>query len=300
MSTVSTLTSESFIEVNSLINNAVKHLETIGYNAGTIRNYCYAWNEFFKFVSENSNQNKFSTDLVSQFLHTFGIYPDEVQTDLTFRQRHIRNVMHVLTEFALHGCVHRRTHVVDRTKLTDNMREILSAYEQFCHGQLWSPLGTIRTRKRDIAKFLHYLDSHGIKTTKDIQASTISRFVTSCCHLKPATLAHLVSSLRSFLRYLNMKGIINKNLSEFVPKIRVHSDARIPSVWKQADVEALLAAVDQSSPCGKRDYAILLLVARLGMRVSDIRNLCFENLLWEESRIEINQTKTKDPLTLPN
>jgi site-specific recombinase XerD len=271
----------------------------MGYKPGTIRNYRYAWNEFSQFVSENSDQKRFSTDLVSQFLNGNGVYPDEVQTDLTFRQRHIRNVMHVLTEFALHGCVHRRSHVVERTKLPDNMREILLAYEQFCHGQLWSPLGTIRTRKRDIAKFLYYLDSHGIKTVNEIHLSTLSQFVTSCSHLKPATLAHLVSSLRSFLRYLNMKGHIHKNLAEFVPKIRVRSDDRIPSVWKQADVDALLAAVDRNSPCGKRDYAILLLVARLGMRVSDIRNLRIESLLWEEARIEINQTKGGDPLTLP-
>jgi site-specific recombinase XerD len=179
------------------------------------------------------------------------------------------------------------------------MKKILSGYEKFCHDQLWSPLGTIRSRKRDITKFLHYLDSQGIKSVNEIHAATLSRFVTSCSHLKPATLAHTVSSLRSFLRYLNMKGQIDKNLAEYVPKIPVRSDERIPSVWKQADVDALVAAVDRNSPCGKRDYAILLLVARLGMRVSDIRNLRFENLLWEEARIEINQAKGGDPLTLP-
>jgi site-specific recombinase XerD len=299
MNTDGNSTSISFIGVDSLINNAVKHLETMGYKPGTIRNYRHAWNEFSQFASENSEQNKFSTDLVSQFLNSYRIYPDEVQAGLTFRQLHIRNVMHVLTEFALHGCVHRRCHVVEQTKLPDNMREILSGYEQFCHDQLWSPLGTIRSRKRDITKFLHYLDSLGIRAAKEIHASTLSRFISSCSHLKPATLAHLVSSLRSFLRYLNMKGHIHKNLAEYVPKISVRSDERIPSVWKQADVDALLAAVDRNSPCGKRDYAILLLVARLGMRVSDIRNLRFENLLWEEARIEINQTKGGEPLTLP-
>jgi site-specific recombinase XerD len=54
-----------------------------------------------------------------------------------------------------------------------------------------------------------------------------------------------------------MKGQIHKNLTEDVPKIRVRSDERIPSVWKQEDIEALLSAVDRNSPCGKRDYAIL-------------------------------------------
>ena len=207
--------------------------------------------------------------------------------------------MHALTDFALHGCFQRRSHVVEKTKLSDNMEETLSGYEQFCHEQLWSPLGTIRSRKRDITRFLHYLDSHGIVSVKEIQASTLSRFVTSCAHLKPATLAHLVSSIRSFLRYLYMTGSIDSNMVEHVPKIRIRSDEHIPSVWKSEDVDALLAAVDRSSPCGKRDYAILLLAVRLGVRVSDIRNLRFENLLWEQARIEINQAKSREPLALP-
>ncbi len=287
-----------FRGLDSLIASVVKHLENLGYRHGTIKNYQYTWKEFAQFTLENSKEKTFSTDLVFQFLDSCGI-SDKVETNMTFRQRHIRNVMHALTDFALHGCIQRRSHVVEKTKLSDNMEETLSGYEQFCREQLWSPLGTIRSRKRDITRFLYYLDSHGIESVKEIQASTLSRFVISCAHLKPATLAHLVSSIRSFLRYLYMTGSIDSNMVEHVPKIRVRSDEHIPSVWKSEDVDALLAAVDRSSPCGKRDYAILLLAVRLGMRVSDIRNLRFENLLWEQARIEINQAKSSEPLALP-
>ena len=287
-----------FKGLDSLIVSAVKHLEDLGYRHGTIGNYRYIWKEFAQFARENSEEKTFSTDLVFLFLDSCGI-SDKVETNMTFRQRHISNVMHALTDFALHGCIQRRSHVVEKTQLSDNMEETLFGYEQFCREQLWSPLGTIRSRKRDITRFLHYLDSHGITSVKEIQASTLSRFLTSCAHLKPATIAHLVSSIRSFLRYLYMTGGIYSNMVEYVPKIRVRSDEHIPSVWKNEDVDALLAAVDRSSPCGKRDYAILLLAVRLGMRVSDIRNLRFENLLWEQARIEINQVKSSEPLGLP-
>jgi integrase len=70
-------------------------------------------------------------------------------------------------------------------------------------------------------------------------------------------------------------------------------------VWSQRQVAALLAAVDRSSPCGKRDYAILLLAARLGMRASDIRGLCLDHLLWDQARIEMSQTKGGGRLSLP-
>lgn len=285
-------------KLGSLISSAAMHLESLGYRQGTIKNYQYIWKEFVQFVQKNSKKETFSTGLVFQFLDSCGI-SDKVETSMTLRQRHIRNVMHALTDYALHGCIQRRTHVVKKIKLSYNMGKSLAGYEQFCHEQLWSPLGTICSRKRDVTRFLHYLNSHGIASVKEIQASIFSRFVTSCAHLKPATIAHLISSIRSFLRYLYMTGAISINMVEHLPKIRIRSDAHIPSVWKNEDVNALLAAVDRNSPCGKRDYAILLLATRLGMRVSDIRNLRFENLLWEQERIEINQTKSSEPLALP-
>ena len=298
MNSIPVSESQSFVGLDSLIASAVKQLSNLGYRHGTIGNYQYIWKEFVQFTLENSKEKTFSTDLVFQFLNSCGI-SDKFEANMTFRQRHIRNVMHALTDFALHGCFQRRSHVVEKTKLPDNMEENLSGYEQFCREQLWSRLGTIRSRKRDIARFLHYLGSHDIASVKEIQPSTVSRFVTSCAHLKPATLARLASSIRSFLRYLHMTGIVDSNLVEHVPKIRVRWGEHIPSVWKSEDVDDLLAAVDRSSQGGKRDYAILLLAVRLGMRVSDIRNLRFENLLWEQARIEINQTKNSEPLTLP-
>ena len=85
--------------LDSLITSAVKQLENLGYRHGTIRNYQYTWKEFTQFTLENSKEKTFSTDLVFRFLDSNGI-SDKVETNMTFRQRHIRNVMHALT----YGC----------------------------------------------------------------------------------------------------------------------------------------------------------------------------------------------------
>jgi integrase len=61
----------------------------------------------------------------------------------------------------------------------------------------------------------------------------------------------------------------------------------------------LLGAIDRSSAKGKRDYAIVLLACRLGLRAGDIRTLKLDHLHWEDSRIEITQSKTTTPLSLP-
>jgi integrase len=96
-----------------------------------------------------------------------------------------------------------------------------------------------------------------------------------------------------------MRGILQKDLSETLPKIRVARDAKIPSVWEQELIVKLLEAVDRSSAKGKRDYAILLLACRLGLRAGDIRTLKLDQLHWEDSTIEVTQSKTGTPLRLP-
>jgi site-specific recombinase XerD len=101
------------------------------------------------------------------------------------------------------------------------------------------------------------------------------------------------------MRFLCMEGIVSENLSEHVPKVRVPRGARIPSAWSSDDVEAILAAVDRSSPKGKRDYAILVLACRVGLRVGDIRSLCLDKLRWDSDRVELVQVKTGVPLTIP-
>ncbi len=96
-----------------------------------------------------------------------------------------------------------------------------------------------------------------------------------------------------------MRGILRKDLSVVLPTIRVPRDAAIPSVWDHELVIRLLAAVDRSSAKGKRDYAILLLACRLGLRAGDIRQLKLDQLHWDDSTIEVRQSKTGNPLILP-
>jgi integrase len=96
-----------------------------------------------------------------------------------------------------------------------------------------------------------------------------------------------------------MRGILHRDLSEDLPKIHVPRDAAIPSVWDQELLIRLLAAVDRTSAKGKRDYAVLLLACRLGLRAGDIRTLKLDQLHWNDSTIEVTQSKTGTPLILP-
>lgn len=96
-----------------------------------------------------------------------------------------------------------------------------------------------------------------------------------------------------------MRGALPRDLSAAIPTVRLASNAKVPSAWEPELVERLLAAVDRSSPKGRRDYAILMLASRLGLRLGDIKRLTLDQLHWTTSTIEIVQNKTGEPLVLP-
>jgi len=90
-----------------------------------------------------------------------------------------------------------------------------------------------------------------------------------------------------------------ENLSRVMPKSGYRRNRPLPSVYSREEVHRLLKAVDRGLAIGKRDYAILLLASKLGLRMGDICALRFGNFTWERNQIEIIQGKTGSPLVLP-
>src|SRR5690606_14551117 len=105
--------------------------------------------------------------------------------------------------------------------------------------------------------------------------------------------------LRVYLRFLYFNKCTNEDLSLIVPKQKKYYYPSIPTVWKKEDVIRMLNTIDRGNPTGKRDYAILILVAKLGMRVGDIKSLKLSNLNWHSKTIEVTQEKTKNIVTYP-
>lgn len=69
------------------------------------------------------------------------------------------------------------------------------------------------------------------------------------------------------------RGYTAHDLAPMLPKVRASRNASIPYVWSKVDIKKLLGAIDRDDTKGKRDYAILLIAIRLGLRIGDIRSL---------------------------
>lgn len=284
--------------LETLVEQTAMRLKQLGYCTKAIGNYCGTWNAFIQFVRRSDASGRFTVEAVDRYLSHRGL-PGPGEESLTSSQRHIRSAMRMLTEFALHGSFQRRRHTITRAPLGTLWQQLLDGYERFCREERRVAARSMRQRRRDVWRFLSFLEARGMRSPREIDAATLSGFVGMLTQVRPVTLASTVSILRSFLRYLCLQGLADGTLVEQVPKVRVYRGERLPTVWAAQDVQSLLAVVDRASPLGKRDFAILLLATRLGLRAGDIRELALEQLDWEHGCIRIIQAKTGVPLDLP-
>ena len=97
----------------------------------------------------------------------------------------------------------------------------------------------------------------------------------------------IVTALRSFLRFLLQRGVIQIDLARTLPGVASWRLSHLPKSLPPEQVERLLECCDRRSPAGKRDYAILLLLARLGLRGGEVLAMTLEDLDWERGEIVV-------------
>ena len=281
-----------------LIHRALVEIERLGYSRRSINRYKTVWDHLLDFSQKNQTYNQFSRDLAVRFMDEHRFASGQMVVPGDDWRRHVVWSVKALADFAENGRITRGVEV-EAIRLTPTMQHVLCDYRKYCIERLQLRPSTVNLRTREVKIFLDYMHSQKRQTLAEFQAADLSDFVSWRDHFQSATVARIVSDIRCFLRFLMMRGLLHKDLSVELPQIRVFRDAKIPSVWPHELVTKLLDAVDRSSAKGKRDYAILLLASRLGLRSGDIRTLKLDHLHWEDSTIEIAQSKTGMPLRLP-
>lgn len=109
----------------------------------------------------------------------------------------------------------------------------------------------------------------------------------------------LCSETRSFLRYLHWEGVIDTDLYRAIPKVRQWRLASLPRHLPWEHVRALVDGIDTSDPVGKRDKAIIMLIATLGLRSHSVCALELGHIAWRSAEIRFPKTKTRRPQQLP-
>jgi len=154
---------------------------------------------------------------------------------------------------------------------------------------------TIKDYQLYLNSFLVYLNRKGIYTLKEITEGNILDFVSTAENNK----VNVVSCLRVLLRFWFENHLIETDFDLVLKSYKWIKHEKIPSFFTADEVHAIETSIDRSSGVGKRNYAMLLLASRLGLRASDIAHLQFSNLDWEKNEIKFIQYKTGNPVCLP-
>jgi site-specific recombinase XerD len=132
-----------------------------------------------------------------------------------------------------------------------------------------------------------------------LRAPDVTGFVTRHAHqLNPVRARLMVTALRSFFRYLRHRGVIARDLAGCVPTVPNWSLCTLPRYLPAVSVERILKRCDQKTSLGRRNHAILLLLARLGLRAGEVVGLSLDDIDWDTGQIAI-RGKGGKPAQLP-
>src|SRR5258708_38631809 len=122
-----------------------------------------------------------------------------------------------------------------------------------------------------------------------LRAADVTGFVQRHAHrFSPGRAKLLVTALRSFFRYLRHRGEISLDLAACVPTVPNWSSSTVPKFLPPGTVQRVLSRCDRQTPLGRRNYAILLLLARLGLRAGEVVALNLEDIDWEAGQMTVH------------
>ncbi|MHB0935026.1 MAG: tyrosine-type recombinase/integrase [Armatimonadota bacterium] len=281
--------------LEAVIARAYQAMVAQGYSAGTLTGESRYWRHFV-YYAETQGADTLSSALVDAYL-------TRLREDPTVPHSHVKGstrVLRRLLEFAEFGAWRRYPASHHEAALTS--ATFAAARERFL--QYWQTerqvaRNTYQYGRRYTYQFLHYLEAEGAREWGDLSGPLIGRFISENPAWSSGARQLVVSTVRGFLRYLFVQGEMDRDWSGSLPTVCRGPKRKLPVIWTPEELTALLAAVERSSAVGKRDYAILLLASRLGMRASDIRTLRLEDIHWESARLEFLQAKTGKQIILP-
>jgi site-specific recombinase XerD len=282
--------------VSELVSGLDAELVRLGYKPSTMVWYRGCWGRLERFFASRGVQ-EFSLDVAMTWVDEAcgGFFAKEQAGTLKPTDVYLFRVAQMLDDFAVHGAVLRR---YSRTvgKLAPGQADVLARFQTWLQASDCAA-STVRAYGTVAGEFLAFTGRRGDLASLD--AKIIGAFVATLAGYQAKTVEHKLCAVRSFLRFAGSDGLVDGAVLAVVPAAKSTRQARIPSVWGRAEVTKILEAVDRANPCGKRDYAIILLITRLGLRGVDVKGLRFSDLDWPGNRLSLVQAKTGHRVQLP-
>lgn len=172
--------------------------------------------------------------------------------------------------------------------VVDPREIVVDAFRQYLSQERGLSVSTQRNYTRFAHQFLRERFGRGSLELSALSATDVTGFIRRHAHERSARSAqHIVGSLRAFLRYLRYRGEITTDLAACVPTVANWSLSTLPKFLQPGQVQQVLDHCDRHSAVGLRNYAILVLLARLGLRACEVVAMTLDDIDWEGAHLMV-------------
>lgn len=275
--------------VEELMDSCVQYFEQQSYSPLRIDRYKFLWkNKLIPFMVQKSFLN-YDPSVGEEYVRS-----KIAGSIVTPYERDMIRSLHVLNEFQEKGTISKTNRKHIKRELSGPIGRLMDKFLLHLESLRRTSI-TISDHRLYLSRFLFYLESKRVSDIEEVMEEHILSFVSTQTNNQIG----IVSTIRFFLRFLFEERITQTDLSAILQHYKWIKREKLPSVYTRKEVLQIESSIHREDATGKRNYAMILLASRLGVRASDIAHLTFGNIDWENSTIKLSQFKTGKVIELP-
>ena len=288
------------LDFKTQIKNIRKEALEIGFSISTMDEYLRIWNKFIYWKSTNSfvyNEKDYIDFLLDYYKFDVNSYTNKSRSLYQQLMRSKR----ILDDFDTYKIFMQKRSLPSSlySDYPSNWNVVLDNYLDYLKNVRQNSNNSIIIKKRYLINLLSYFYKNGLNELDNFSKTFVVDFINKTIDKGNISKRRNFYVLRDFLNYLFIEDIILEDLSCYIPKIKKSRKRKLPTYLKTENIEQLLESIPKERKIDIRNYTIILIAARLGLRISDILNIKLKDIDWKNYKVNVIQPKTNNLNILP-
>ena len=288
------------LDFKTQIKNIRKEALGIGFSISTMDEYLRIWNKFIYWKSTNSfvyNEKDYIDFLLDYYKFDVNSYTNKSRSLYQQLMRSKR----ILDDFDTYKIFMQKRSLPSSlySDYPSNWNVVLDNYLDYLKNVRQNSNNSIIIKKRYLTNLLSYFNKNGLNELNNFSKTLIVDFVNKTIEKGNISKRRNFYVLRDFLSYLFIENIVLEDLSYYIPIMKQIRKRKLPTYLSVGDVEKLLDSIPKERKIDIRNYTIILIAARLGLRISDILNIKLKDIDWKNYKLNVIQPKTNNLNILP-
>lgn len=280
------------LKIRELVTELKTHMEELNYRPHTIVDANCVFKKLTDYC-ETNNDGIFTKELCAKFVwDCYGIAIGDKS-----RGKWVNTALKKIVDFQKFGKIFTRPSVSVQKDFSPENKSLFEGV--LGNYRTYAAESSIRKYHVFLLRFETFLKDRGVIYFNQLELHHVNAFIETLEGAARNTVRAAAGNLRKLFGYAFENGYHHTDFSNVLPTVTYSMHRRLPETFTPEQIELILENIDRCNPVGKRNYAVLLLVARLGLRISDVFGLCYDSINWQTKELTITQQKTGVFLKLP-